>query len=104
MNFNYNEDQQSIQDVAIRMFRDLCGDEAIRNLYKQEQPLHTELWQQLTGRRRAWSARAGGPGAQRVEALDAASKTFFRSALLSIVAYSNRPLQDAYLFVIKIAG
>ncbi|RLU00040.1 MAG: acyl-CoA dehydrogenase [Ketobacter sp.] len=47
MNFNYNEDQQSIQDVAIRMFRDLCGDEAIRNLYKQEQPLHTELWQQV---------------------------------------------------------
>ena len=47
MNFNYNEDQQSIQDVAVRMFRDLCSDEAIRNLYKAQQPLHTELWQQV---------------------------------------------------------
>lgn len=47
MNFNYNEDQQSIQDVAARMFRDLCSDETIRNLYKSEQPLHRELWQQV---------------------------------------------------------
>lgn len=47
MNFDYNEDQQSIQDVAVRMFRDLCGDETIRNLYKSDQPMHTELWQQV---------------------------------------------------------
>ncbi|MEE2733319.1 MAG: acyl-CoA dehydrogenase family protein [Pseudomonadota bacterium] len=47
MNFSYNEDQQSIQDVAVRMFRDLCGDDTIRTLYQAEQPLHRELWQQV---------------------------------------------------------
>ena len=47
MNFDYTEDQQSIQDVAVRMFRDLCGDETIRNLYKADSTMHTELWQQV---------------------------------------------------------
>ncbi|MCP5019214.1 MAG: acyl-CoA/acyl-ACP dehydrogenase [Ketobacter sp.] len=47
MNFSYNEDQQAIQDVAVRMFRDLCGDEDIKNIYKAELPLHSDLWQQV---------------------------------------------------------
>ena len=47
MNFEYSEDQQSIQDVAVRMFRDWCADETIRNLYKSPQPMHQELWQQV---------------------------------------------------------
>lgn len=47
MNFSYNEDQQAIQDVAVRMFRDLCGDEEIKNIYKAPQPLHSDLWQQV---------------------------------------------------------
>lgn len=47
MNFNYSEDQQAIQDVAVRMFRDLSGDEQIKAVYKQSTPLHNELWQQL---------------------------------------------------------
>jgi alkylation response protein AidB-like acyl-CoA dehydrogenase len=47
MNFSYSEDQQAIADVAVRMFRDLCGDEDIRNLYKAEQPFHKNLWQQV---------------------------------------------------------
>jgi alkylation response protein AidB-like acyl-CoA dehydrogenase len=29
------------------MFRDLCGDEHIKQLYRQPLPLHKELWQQL---------------------------------------------------------
>ncbi len=47
MNFNYNEDQQAIEDVAVRIFRDLCGDEQLKQLYRQPQPLHKELWSQL---------------------------------------------------------
>lgn len=47
MNFSYNEDQQAIQDVAVRMFRDLCGDEDIKNIYKTDLPLHSDLWQQV---------------------------------------------------------
>lgn len=47
MNFNYSEDQQAIQDVAIRMFRDLCTDEQIKAIYNSDIPLHQELWQQL---------------------------------------------------------
>ena len=47
MNFNYNEDQQAIEDVAVRIFRDLCDDEQLKHLYRQPQPLHKELWSQL---------------------------------------------------------
>lgn len=47
MNFNYSEDQLSIKEVADRMFRDLCGDDTIKQLFKTEQPFHAELWQQL---------------------------------------------------------
>ena len=47
MNFDYSEDQLAIADVANRIFKDLCGDEAIRQLFKTDQPLHRELWQQL---------------------------------------------------------
>lgn len=47
MNFEYSQDQLSIKDVADRMFRDLCGDEQIKQLFKSEAPLHSELWQQL---------------------------------------------------------
>ncbi len=47
MNFNYTEDQLAIKDVAERMFRDLCSDEHIKQCFKQPQPFHRELWQQL---------------------------------------------------------
>lgn len=47
MNFNYSEDQLAIKDVAERMFRDLCSDEQIKLCFKQAQPFHKELWQQL---------------------------------------------------------
>lgn len=47
MNFNYTEDQLAIKDVAERMFRDLCTDEQIKQCFKQVQPFHKELWQQL---------------------------------------------------------
>ena len=47
MNFNYSEDQLAIKDVADRMFRDLCGDDSIKQLFKAEQPFHAELWKQL---------------------------------------------------------
>lgn len=47
MNFNYTEDQLAIKDVAERMFRDLCSDEQIKQCFKQSQPFHKELWQQL---------------------------------------------------------
>lgn len=47
MNFNYTEDQLAIKDVAERMFRDLCSDEQIKQCFKQAQPFHKELWQQL---------------------------------------------------------
>lgn len=47
MNFDYSEDQLAIADVANRIFKDLCGDEAIRQLFKTDQPLHRDLWQQL---------------------------------------------------------
>lgn len=47
MNFNYTEDQLAIKDVADRMFRDLCSDEQIKQSFKQAQPFHRELWQQL---------------------------------------------------------
>lgn len=49
MNFNYSEDQLAIKDVADRMFRDLCGDEQIRALFKTALPFHAELWAQLAG-------------------------------------------------------
>lgn len=49
MNFNYSEDQLAIKDVADRMFRDLCGDEQIRALFKTAQPFHAELWAKLAG-------------------------------------------------------
>lgn len=47
MNFNYTEDQLAIKDVAERIFRDLCSDEHIKQCFKQAQPFHKELWQQL---------------------------------------------------------
>lgn len=47
MNFNYSEDQLAIQEVAERMFRDLCGDDVIKQCFKAEQPFHETLWQQL---------------------------------------------------------
>lgn len=47
MNFNYTEDQLAIKDVSERMFRDLCSDEQIKQCFKQAQPFHKELWQQL---------------------------------------------------------
>lgn len=47
MNFNYSEDQLAIKEVADRMFRDLCGDDVIKQCFKSEQHFHTELWQQL---------------------------------------------------------
>lgn len=47
MNFNYTEDQLAIKDVADRMFRDLCSDEQIKQCFKQPQPFHRELWNQL---------------------------------------------------------
>ncbi len=49
MNFNYSEDQLAIKDVADRMFRDLGGDDTIKQCFKAEQPFHAELWQQLGG-------------------------------------------------------
>lgn len=49
MNFKYSEDQLAIKEVADRMFRDLCGDEQIRALFKTPQPFHAELWSQLAG-------------------------------------------------------
>ena len=47
MNFNYSEDQLAIKEVADRMFRDLCDDEQIKNLFKADQPFHKELWTEL---------------------------------------------------------
>lgn len=47
MNFEYSQDQIAIKDVADRMFRDLCGDEQIKQIFKSDAPLHAELWQQL---------------------------------------------------------
>lgn len=47
MNFNYTEDQLAIKDVADRMFRDLCSDDQIKQCFKQPQPFHRELWNQL---------------------------------------------------------
>ncbi|MEZ5508221.1 MAG: acyl-CoA dehydrogenase family protein [Gammaproteobacteria bacterium] len=49
MNFNYSEDQLAIKEVADRIFRDLCGDDAIKQCFKSGQPFHAELWQQLAG-------------------------------------------------------
>lgn len=49
MNFNYSEDQLAIKDVADRMFRDLGGDDTIKQCFKAEKPFHAELWQQLGG-------------------------------------------------------
>lgn len=47
MNFSFTEDQQTIKDVADKIFRDLCDDETIRMAFKEPQPLHKQLWQQL---------------------------------------------------------
>ncbi|CBL43881.1 predicted acyl-CoA dehydrogenase [gamma proteobacterium HdN1] len=47
MNFNYSEDQLTIRDAAERIFRDLCADDALRDLYRKEPPFHRELWQAL---------------------------------------------------------
>lgn len=47
MNFNYTEDQLAIKDVAERIFRDLCSDESIKQCFREAQPFHRELWQQL---------------------------------------------------------
>ncbi|MCG8669160.1 MAG: acyl-CoA/acyl-ACP dehydrogenase [Pseudomonadales bacterium] len=47
MDFSFTEDQLTIKDVADKIFRDLCDDEAIRVCFQQEQPLHKTLWQQL---------------------------------------------------------
>lgn len=47
MDFSFTEDQLTIKDVADKIFRDLCDDEAIRECFKQEQPLHKSLWQTL---------------------------------------------------------
>lgn len=47
MDFNYNDDQKAIGDVANRIFRDLCDDEAVRLAYRQPQPFQQDLWKQL---------------------------------------------------------
>lgn len=47
MNFNYSEDQLAIKEVADRIFRDLCSDDAIKQCFKSDQPFHADLWQQL---------------------------------------------------------
>lgn len=47
MDFSFTEDQQTIKDVADKIFRDLCDDEAIRECFKDEKPLHKNLWQTL---------------------------------------------------------
>lgn len=47
MDFSFTEDQQTIKDVADKIFRDLCDDEAIRECFKEQKPLHKALWQQL---------------------------------------------------------
>ncbi|HET8706825.1 MAG TPA: acyl-CoA dehydrogenase family protein, partial [Pseudomonadales bacterium] len=47
MDFNYSQDQLAIKEVADRMFRDLGGDEQIKQCYKEARPFHKELWQQL---------------------------------------------------------
>lgn len=49
MNFTHSEDQLAIKDVADRMFRDLCSNDTIKQLYKADRPFHAELWQQLGG-------------------------------------------------------
>ncbi len=47
MDFSFSEDQQTIKDVADKIFSDLCDDETIRECFKEEKPLHKALWQTL---------------------------------------------------------
>lgn len=47
MNFSFTDDQLTIKDVADKIFRDLCDDETIRHLSKEDTPVHTALWKQL---------------------------------------------------------
>ncbi len=47
MEFKFSEEQQAIADAAEPVFSDLCGDEKIKDLNASDNPLHTELWQQL---------------------------------------------------------
>ncbi|MGF7149141.1 alkylation response protein AidB-like acyl-CoA dehydrogenase [Sphingomonas zeicaulis] len=47
MDFNLNDDQRSLRDLAARIFDDACSDDAIRAFADSGQPYDKALWQTL---------------------------------------------------------